>query len=433
MTTSRCRRFAARKGSGSLSPAAGVVAALALVALSAPPLHAQTFAERGFADLGAFVYPIDAPNDTTKLVGDALVRGELFVKPADWLRLSAGMDLRANSHGQVDASWRVDFTDRGRLRPAVSVRRLAATITRGPLTIDVGKQFIRWGKTDIVTPTDRFAPRDFINVVFNDFIAVTAARAVVQIGRDSFDAVWVPFMTPSRMPLLDQRWTPVPPESAGIPLVDAGTPYPTGSETGFRWSRTGRIDFSLSAFDGFNHLPDLVAAQAPGASLVAPVILVSRVYPPLRSYGGDIAIPTKWFTIKGEAEYFSSPSATSDEYVLYVVQLERQTGEWVFAGGYAGEAVTEHRALLSFSPDRGLTRSIVGRAAYTIDPNRSVAFDAAIRQNLQGAYVRGEYSQARGEHWRLTLSGVAIGGASDDFLGQYRRDSYVSATMRYSF
>src|SRR5260370_16689024 len=53
----------------------------------------------------------------------------------------------------------------------------------------------------------------------------------------------------------------------------------------------------------------------------------------------------------------------------YVLQLERQSGEWLFVGGYAGEVVTARRAVLSFAPDRGTSRSIVGRASYTIDTN----------------------------------------------------------------
>ena len=77
----------------------------------------------------------------------------MFVKPASWIQFAAGADIRANTHDQVDSSWAVDFADRGTLRPALSIRRLSATITRGPVTVDVGKQFIRWGKTDIVTPS----------------------------------------------------------------------------------------------------------------------------------------------------------------------------------------------------------------------------------------------------------------------------------------
>ena len=77
----------------------------------------------------------------------------------------------------------------------------------------------------------------------------------------------------------------------------------------------------------------------------------------------------------------------------------------------------QRRAALTFAPDRGLTRSIVGRASYTIDPNRSVAFETAIRQNGDGAYGKAEYSQARGQHWRATLTGALIGGEPTIFSG----------------
>ena len=406
--------------------------------LTAAPAAAQTFAQRGFVDGRGFLFPQDAPNDPTNVVGDLLVREEVFAKAADWLQFAAGVDLRANSHDQVDASWRVDFTDRGLQRPAISIRRLAATMSRGPVTIDIGKQFIRWGKADVVTPTDWFAPRDFINVVDNEFLGVTGARGVVQTGAHTFDAVWVAFLTPSRIPLLDQRWTAVPAAAAGVNLVDAGGSYPAGSQFGFRWSRTGgSIDYSLSVFDGFNHLPNInplprlpPAAPVPPA---APTVLVQRIYPEQRSYGGDAAIPTRLFTIKGEAAYFTSSTPATDDYVLYVVQLERQTGEWVFVGGYAGEAVTQNRAQVSFSPVRGTAKSFVGRASYTIDPNRSAAFETAVKQDGHGVYVKGEYSQARGDHWRVTFSGVVIAGEPDDFLGQYNHNSHVTADLRYSF
>ena len=89
----------------------------------------------------------------------------------------AGVDLRANSHDQVDDAGGSISAIAALLRPALSLRRLSATSSRGPLTVDAGKQFIRWGKTDIVNPTDRFAPRDFLNVVDTEFLAVTGVRA----------------------------------------------------------------------------------------------------------------------------------------------------------------------------------------------------------------------------------------------------------------
>jgi hypothetical protein len=48
--------------------------------------------------------------------------------------------------------------------------------------------------------------------------------------------------------------------------------------------------------------------------------------------------------------------------VSIVIYSTAQTGEWVIAGGYPGEVVTAHRAVLAFAPDRGMTRSFIGRA-----------------------------------------------------------------------
>jgi hypothetical protein len=410
--------------------------------VSIRPSSAQTITQRGFVEGSAFLFPQDTPNDGTRVVGGVVARDEVFVKPAPWLQFAGGIDLRLNSHDQSDRAWRVDFGDRGAQRPSIAVRRLSATVTHKGITVDAGKQFIRWGKTDIVTPTDRFAPRDFMNVVDTEFLGVTGVRAAVQAGagRDTLEVVWVPRFTPSRLPLLSQRWTAVPAEAAAIPIVDAGAVLPQGSETGVRWSHVGAgIEFSLSYFDGFNHLPNIETATTINAEPANPAgiaVTIRRNYPAMLAYGADVAVPMRWLTIKAETAYMAaSPPATpvSDDYLIYVVQLERQAGEWVFVAGYAGEVVTAQRAALTFAPDRGLTRSIVARASYTIDTTRSIAVESAVRQSGEGVYAKAEYSQARGQHWRTTITGVVIAGASDDFLGQYRRNSHATVALRYSF
>jgi hypothetical protein len=252
----------------------------------------------------------------------------------------------------------------------------------------------------------------------------------VQAGSETVEVVIVPRFTPSRVPLLDQRWAVAPPEAADIRLVDGGSRLPSGTQTGVRWSHVGAgYEYSLSYFDGFNHLPNIEGHVrfAPGG------LVLTRVHPAITSYGVDAAVPTRWFTIKGESAYFASSAPATDEYILYVLQLERQTGEWFLVAGYAGEVVTERNAPLTFAPDRGMTRAVVGRASYTIDANRTAAVEAAVRQNGHGAYVKAEYSQARGQHWRMTAAGSVIVGRAGDFLGQYRRNSHLSVALRYSF
>ena len=392
--------------------------------------EAQAVSQRGFVEGLVALFPQDAPNDSTRAVADFLGREELSVKPLSWLQLALGADLRANTHDRGEDEWRVDVSDRTIRRPRLSLRRATASIAYGRFSLDIGKQFIRWGKTDILNPTDRFAPRDFLSVVDPEFLPVTGLRGSARAtDQDTFEVVWLPRLTPSRIPLLDQRWAAAPVDQPQLPLIDAGSALPDGSQAGVRWSHVGgRAEYSLSFFNGFNHLPNIDAFVNPAGAINA-----VRIYPAIRSYGADLAMPARWVTVKGEVAYFTSSGAVTDEYVLYVIQIERQAGEWVLVGGYAGEAVTDRRGALTFAPDRGLTKSAVGRAAYTIDSNRSLAFEAAVRQNLNGAYGKVEYSQAYGQHWRTTAAGIVIGGEPDDFLGQYRRNSYLSLALRYSF
>jgi hypothetical protein len=219
---------------------------------------------------------------------------------------------------------------------------------------------------------------------------------------------------------------------AGATLVPAGRVLPGGAQVGARWNHVGRgFEFSLSGYRGYSHTPSI--EFLPAIQIYPPVIALRQCYPRQWMAGGDMAWPLSWFTVKAEAAFFGSNDTRVDEYWLYVLQVERQAGEWFFVGGYAGEAVTAARQHMSFAPERGLTKAFLGRAGYTIDANRSVSLEGAVRRNLDGWWLRGEYSQASGQHLRLTLQGSWIGGDPDDFFGRYRRNSHLTAALRYSF
>jgi hypothetical protein len=407
----------------------GAVKTLGL-ALLALHLNAQNFEHRGFLDLRFTAYPQTAAMDSGRAVAEALLRYEPSYKITPDLRLEASVDARTDSHRQVEREWGLSWQDREIQRPALAVRRLSAIYHRGGVTAELGKQFIRWGKTDLLNPTDRFAPRDFVSVVDTGFLAVTAARLTWEASRtETIDLVCAPRFTPSRIPPLKQRWVVLPPLLQRAPLEDTGARLPGGSQFGVRWSHTGsRFEHSLSFYEGFNHFPTMDGWIAPAPFRIA----LERFYPQMRMYGGDAAIPLRWFTLKGEAAYLTSRSSWADEYLQYVVQLERQTGEWHLVAGYTGESVTLLRGGPGFAPDRGLARTFLGRAQYNIDVNRSLAFESAAKRNGDGFWLKVEYSQAVSSHLRATVSFNVIRGALEDFLGQYRRNSFGTVSLRYS-
>jgi hypothetical protein len=418
---------------------------LALLA-AACPAAGQTVSQRGFLEGSGLVYFRPTATDDRQLIGEALFRQEASWTPAPWLSLAGAFDARAATDDRVDPDWRFDCADRGLKRPAACVRRLSVAFRRGGLTVEAGKQFVRWGKADILNPTDRFAPRDLLDVIDNEFLAVSAARATYERGPNTIDLVWSPRFTPSRLPLANGRWA-IPaaggspallaagtlPGGTGLPVVDLGAIFPSRPQAGVRWNHVASgFEYSASVYDGFDHLPRLDASVNQAAGRVE----VQRIYPVMRMAGGDLVWPLRWFTVKTEAGYFWTTDDRTDDYVSYVVQLERQSGEWLFVGGYAGEIVTERRTsrdvpLASF--ERGLTRSFLGRGFYTIDVNRSVTFEGAVRQDGRGYYGKAAYSQQLGRHWRATTRADVLGGEAGDYLGRYRRNSSLRLTIRYSY
>jgi len=408
----------------------GTLAGLFVLLMMPSIGRAQIFSQRGFVEARGLVYPQTTPADDRRAGADVLVRYEPSVRPAPWLSIAASFDARIDTLDQVDRVWRIDWLDRTRLRPALSVRRLSVTLNRSGLNVAVGRQFIRWGRADILNPTDRFAPRDFMDVVVSDFLAVAGVRLTYEREGRTIDLAWVPRFTPSRLPLAGRRWDASSRVTEIVATVDGGVEYPGGSQFGARWNHTmPGFEYSVSFYDGYNHLPLFDARFKP----VPPRMEVVQVFPRIRMYGADAAWPVRWFTLKGELGYFTNADGRADEYGLYVIQAERQVGEWFLVGGYAGEVVTKRRATMGFAPDRGFTRSFVARASYTIDVNRSLAVQGVVRQNGRGLWLEGEYSQAVGQHWRATIRFDLIRGRSDDFLGQYDRNSHLTATARYSF
>ena len=404
---------------------------LALAALTVAPAYAQQVTYRGFAEVRTKPYWRTVPNDDDRVEVEGRLRFEPALRPATWLAIAASVEARIDNQELVEREWRFDVRDRSLQRPALALRQLSATLRRGRVVADVGKQFIRWGKADIFNPTDRFAPRDFLGVTDDEFLGVTGVRVQYEQGGHSVDVAWVPEFTPSRIPLMGRRWTPEAPQAPRpIGVIELDPRFPSSQQYGARWNvRASAFEFSLSYVDGVNHLPHFSTTALPGQPLVG----LRREYAPLRSAGVDAALPLPWFTLKGEAAWLTTTSSVVDDVVQYVIQMERQTGEFSLVWGYAGEAVTARRSAFEFAPDRGLTSAFLGRAAYTLGPTRDIAVEAAVRQNLDGLVVKGWLSQAVGNHWRWTLGATVIAGDEQDFLGQYHRNSHLVASLRYSF
>lgn len=118
----------------------------------------QSFDQRGSIETVLSGYPQTVPGDSSEAVAQAILQWDLSYKAFTWLKLSGGIEAQTDTHRETERTLHLDFQDRGLLRPAFAIRTANITMHRGHFTADIGKQLVRWGKVDLLNPTDRFAP-----------------------------------------------------------------------------------------------------------------------------------------------------------------------------------------------------------------------------------------------------------------------------------
>ena len=404
---------------------------LVLVMLFAWPASAQQFSQSGYLETRLFGYPQEAKFDRALAVGEAQFHWEASWRMTPVVRLFGAVDANAVTHREASRKLEDGWSDRGLQRPLLSASRLGVAFRFDRFSVVAGKQLIRWGRTDLLSPVDRFAPRDYINVADDQLLAVQAVRLTERGSSHELDLVYAPRFTPSRAPLPGQRWVVLPGDvDPEIRFNDRGAGYPGGPQFGARFTHyLPRFEYSLTFYEGFQNLPVVGGGYNPFTK----AINYLRVYPKLRMAGADTAIPLDWLTLKAEAAYFASPNGDNDDYGQAVIQVERNAGEWFLTGGYAGEHVFKQVRPYRFAPDRGLTRAFLGHARRQLDERRNLELTAVVRSSGQGMLFRAAYSHNLSAHFSLTLSWTFLHGKEGDFLGNYSRNSQGGAWFRYGF
>jgi len=163
----------------------------------------------------------------------------------------------------------------------------------GAFDIRLGRQIIAWGRADQINPTDNLTPRNFTLLVPEDAderFGTTGAKVVYHVAGLSLTGVVLPTFEPHVIPL--QR----PPTGSTLHERLPGDPVTQGA---FKIEQTGgRVDWSLSYFDGFDLFPDL------GIDTVRPtgVDLLLRHHR-IRVAGADAAAALGPYTVRGEVAY----------------------------------------------------------------------------------------------------------------------------------
>lgn len=223
----------------------------------------------------------------------------------------------------------------------------------GVVDLRLGRQIIAWGRADQINPTDNLTPKNFTLLVPEDTdqrSGTTGARAIYRMAGLSLTGVALPTFEPHVIPL--QR----PPVGATLRERLPDDPVMQGA---LKLEQTaGRVDWSLSYFDGLDLFPDLGidTLRLTGADLL---LRHHRI----RVVGADAAAALGPYTVRGEAAYtFTEHGRAGDQikspFLFLVLGADR-----TLPGGLYVNLQYVLRVISQFQDPSGVADPILRRVA----------------------------------------------------------------------
>ena len=329
---------------------------------------------------------------------------------------------------------------------SAKLREAYLDLRLGALDVRLGRQIIAWGRADQINPTDNLTPRDFTLLVPEDAdqrSGTTGARAIYRFGDVSVTGIVLPTFTPHTI-----RLEPPPPGSTLREQVP-GDPVLQGAvkleQTG------GRVDYSLSYYDGFDLFPDL------GIDTVRPngVDLVLRHHR-IRVVGADAAAALGPYTVRGEVAYtFTEHRHQGDQikspFLFLVVGADRTLPRgWYVNVQYVLRVISEFQD--PFAVANPVERSVALQQALINDQLDEVKHAVAVRVSTtwlnetlrtevtaivsparQEFVVRPKVTYAVTDRVKLTAGTDIFRGETPSFFGRLRDTSTTYLEVRWDF
>ena len=207
------------------------------------------------------------------------------------------------------------------------------------LDLRLGRQFIFWGKTDWINPTDNINPWDYQNITseIEDYrLPVTAAKADLYLGDWDLQLVYLPRFSPHKIPI------EIPDSLAGLPVAHNPAELPenrlANSEFGLRLSSAvWGVDFSFSYFYGFDKTPIVRIQMLPMLHQFVHTTGYSRQH----VFGLDFATTFDKLALKGEGAYFLTADRDGKDifavnpHFKYVLGIDYNLNDnWSFNGQF---------------------------------------------------------------------------------------------------
>ena len=331
-----------------------------------------------------------------------------------------------------------EFENKGARRLSFDLEEYYAEFNFSSFDLKVGKQIFSWGKADAFNPTDNLNPRDYIDLfVEEEKIGVPGINLLYYWNDFTFDLVFIPTYTPTRLPLTNSRHSFLDPE---ISTVVNGRELPadtlSSSQTGIRVLRhISGWDLSLSYYDGYD---DLTLAIVEDDQSLTPEYYRTRVI------GVDFATTFGGMGVHGEAAQFFYDGSKNEDYLQYIVGIDYTWTNVIHDHDiflileYMGDTTTQsredERPAFASGLGRVFRNSFLSTLTYKFSDTLELENKLLFNTDHHMSYViKPEVHYDISDELKLTFGIDFIEGVEETFFGQFDNDDRSYFFLRYSF
>jgi hypothetical protein len=332
-----------------------------------------------------------------------------------------------------------------------------AELRLGQVDLYAGYGRVVWGRLDELQPTDVINPLEISRFFFEGRnearLPVAVVRARVYLTDDaSIEGVYVPVFRRGRFDLLGEPTSPfniTPAPEVAVCLAVGCPPLPVAidertpstrwrnGQGGARLSATaGRVDWSVSAYRGFEAFP-LVALQ-PAA--MPPAVTLVSTHPRFTMIGGDFETVAGQWGMRGEVAAFVRDSFQGGNLAIVPgtsfdagLGVDRRAGSYQFSG-----TVLVHRERPDAVPASGLEArtdvSVIVSADRTFarERYRLRAF-SVYNTSESSAFLRGIGVAKLHDDVALEGSAGWFAGDGRDTIGRFSDSDFAYVRLKYYF
>ena len=317
----------------------------------------------------------------------------------------------------------------------------------------LGKQFIFWGKTDWLNPTDNINPWDYKNITseIEDYrLPVTAIKGNYYLGDFNLEGVWILHFEPHKIPV------DIPEQMGSLRVENLATVLPENklSNTEFALrvsSKLFNFDYSISYFHGFDKNPTLKFSFIPPAAGKSPFLRYQTTYEKIDIFGFDFVTTKDEFAFTGEAAYFQTQDKDGTDIYVQNPNLYYVVGVYYSASSVLSLNFQFSQRLLfkydkSFEEQQWLiktkqphkveektTSTVTGKIQYSIGSYTSLLVIGVMNLKDKDFFLLPVLNYNFADGVNISAGATWFGGPAGSPFGRAKNDSKAFLEVKYSF